>query len=153
MNLSVPCFVVPLPYAFDKQSFFAELVSNDILCTPSTYFKTFININTSEPSIIRPVSNFYIYILQLWVGPGSKAAEEKHFFDSHLAPFYRIEEVFVLFLFVPPLTSCILFSWLILSFLCAIFLINHPFLFFSTNLHVSLVSGWYLVKWNKLIFF
>ena len=31
--------------------------------------------------------------LQLWVGPGSRAAEEKQFFDSHLAPFYRIEQV------------------------------------------------------------
>lgn len=30
---------------------------------------------------------------QLWVGPGSKAAQEKQFFDSHLAPFYRIEQV------------------------------------------------------------
>ncbi|KAL5858640.1 hypothetical protein ACOSQ3_006098 [Xanthoceras sorbifolium] len=30
---------------------------------------------------------------KLWVGHGSKAAEEKQFFDSHLAPFYRIEQV------------------------------------------------------------
>ncbi|KAH0974444.1 hypothetical protein GBA52_016343 [Prunus armeniaca] len=30
---------------------------------------------------------------KLWVGPGSKAAEEKNFFDSHLAPFYRIEQL------------------------------------------------------------
>ncbi|GAY49261.1 hypothetical protein CUMW_117840 [Citrus unshiu] len=30
---------------------------------------------------------------KLWVGPGSRAAEEKLFFDSHLAPFYRIEEL------------------------------------------------------------
>ncbi|THG07014.1 hypothetical protein TEA_022929 [Camellia sinensis var. sinensis] len=30
---------------------------------------------------------------KLWVGPGSKAAEEKLFFDSHLAPFYRIEQL------------------------------------------------------------
>lgn len=30
---------------------------------------------------------------KLWVGPGSKAAEEKQFFDSHLAPFYRIEQI------------------------------------------------------------
>ncbi|KAK4276452.1 hypothetical protein QN277_014600 [Acacia crassicarpa] len=30
---------------------------------------------------------------KLWVGPGSKAAQEKHFFDSHLAPFYRIEQL------------------------------------------------------------
>ncbi|KAH7523402.1 hypothetical protein FEM48_Zijuj06G0007300 [Ziziphus jujuba var. spinosa] len=30
---------------------------------------------------------------KLWVGPGSKAAEEKQFFDSRLAPFYRIEQL------------------------------------------------------------
>ncbi|KAK7283457.1 hypothetical protein RIF29_12985 [Crotalaria pallida] len=30
---------------------------------------------------------------KLWVGPGSKAAQEKQFFDSHLAPFYRIEQI------------------------------------------------------------
>ncbi|KAF3446900.1 hypothetical protein FNV43_RR12080 [Rhamnella rubrinervis] len=30
---------------------------------------------------------------KLWVGPGSKAAEEKQYFDNHLAPFYRIEQL------------------------------------------------------------
>ncbi|CAM6128550.1 unnamed protein product [Calypogeia fissa] len=30
---------------------------------------------------------------KLWVAPGSEAAEEKSFFDSHLAPFYRIEQL------------------------------------------------------------
>ncbi|CAA6655866.1 unnamed protein product [Spirodela intermedia] len=30
---------------------------------------------------------------KLWVGPGSKAAMEKEYFDSHLAPFYRIEQL------------------------------------------------------------
>ncbi|GLT63217.1 hypothetical protein SLA2020_357960 [Shorea laevis] len=30
---------------------------------------------------------------KLWVGHGSQAAEEKQFFDSHLAPFYRIEQL------------------------------------------------------------
>lgn len=30
---------------------------------------------------------------KLWVGPGSVAAEEKKFFDTHLAPFYRIEQL------------------------------------------------------------
>ncbi|KAJ8762195.1 hypothetical protein K2173_007350 [Erythroxylum novogranatense] len=30
---------------------------------------------------------------KLWVAPGSKAAAEKQFFDSHLAPFYRIEQL------------------------------------------------------------
>ncbi|KAJ6830561.1 Niemann-Pick C1 protein-like isoform X1 [Iris pallida] len=32
---------------------------------------------------------------KLWVGPGSKAAEEKIYFDEHLAPFYRIEQLIV----------------------------------------------------------
>ncbi|KAI3797062.1 hypothetical protein L1987_39752 [Smallanthus sonchifolius] len=30
---------------------------------------------------------------KLWVGHGSRAAEEKQYFDSHLAPFYRIEQL------------------------------------------------------------
>lgn len=30
---------------------------------------------------------------KLWVAPGSQAAEEKEFFDTHLAPFYRIEQL------------------------------------------------------------
>ncbi|BBN15246.1 Niemann-Pick C1 protein [Marchantia polymorpha subsp. ruderalis] len=30
---------------------------------------------------------------KLWVSPGSEAAEEKAYFDSHLAPFYRIEQL------------------------------------------------------------
>ncbi|KAK8916264.1 hypothetical protein KSP39_PZI022767 [Platanthera zijinensis] len=30
---------------------------------------------------------------KLWVSHGSKAAEEKRFFDHHLAPFYRIEQL------------------------------------------------------------
>ncbi|KAL5562347.1 hypothetical protein UlMin_032094 [Ulmus minor] len=32
---------------------------------------------------------------KLWVGPESKAAEEKQFFDRHLAPFYRIEQLII----------------------------------------------------------
>ncbi|KAL2499279.1 Patched family protein [Abeliophyllum distichum] len=32
---------------------------------------------------------------KLWVGPGSRAAEEKQFFDNHLAPFYRIEQLII----------------------------------------------------------
>uniref|UniRef100_A0A7N0U220 SSD domain-containing protein n=2 Tax=Kalanchoe fedtschenkoi TaxID=63787 RepID=A0A7N0U220_KALFE len=32
---------------------------------------------------------------KLWVGPGSRAANEKKFFDNHLAPFYRIEQLIV----------------------------------------------------------
>ncbi|GAB2289299.1 NPC intracellular cholesterol transporter 1 [Dionaea muscipula] len=30
---------------------------------------------------------------KLWVGPGSRAEKEKQYFDSHLAPFYRIEQL------------------------------------------------------------
>ncbi|XP_019187240.1 PREDICTED: Niemann-Pick C1 protein-like [Ipomoea nil] len=32
---------------------------------------------------------------KLWVGHGSRAAEEKEFFDSNLAPFYRIEQLII----------------------------------------------------------
>ncbi|KAL8523692.1 hypothetical protein ACS0TY_013599 [Phlomoides rotata] len=32
---------------------------------------------------------------KLWVGPGSRAAKEKQFFDNHLAPFYRIEQLII----------------------------------------------------------
>nr|GLL32369.1 Niemann-Pick C1 protein [Ipomoea trifida] len=32
---------------------------------------------------------------KLWVGHGSRAAKEKQFFDSHLAPFYRIEQLII----------------------------------------------------------
>ncbi|CAH2060365.1 unnamed protein product [Thlaspi arvense] len=32
---------------------------------------------------------------KLWVVPGSRAAEEKLFFDTHLAPFYRIEQLII----------------------------------------------------------
>lgn len=37
--------------------------------------------------------SFSYSLLQLWVGSGSRAAEEKQFFDTRLAPFYRIEQV------------------------------------------------------------
>lgn len=55
-------------------------------------------------------------ILQLWVGPGSKAAEEKQFFDRHLAPFYRIEQV--LDLFKCSFSNCVIFL------ICHLWLIN-----------------------------
>jgi hypothetical protein len=42
---------------------------------------------------------------KLWVAPGSQAAEEKEFFDTHLAPFYRIEQVFSLHLVKLSTTS------------------------------------------------
>eukprot|EP00252_Welwitschia_mirabilis_P020709 TRINITY_DN5121_c0_g1_i1.p1 TRINITY_DN5121_c0_g1~~TRINITY_DN5121_c0_g1_i1.p1 ORF type:complete len:1312 (-),score=235.79 TRINITY_DN5121_c0_g1_i1:193-4128(-) len=32
---------------------------------------------------------------KLWVGSGSRAAKEKEYFDSHLAPFYRIEQLII----------------------------------------------------------
>jgi Niemann-Pick C1 protein len=37
---------------------------------------------------------------KLWVAPGSQAAGEKEFFDTHLAPFYRIEQVFFFALYI-----------------------------------------------------
>ncbi|KAK1297084.1 hypothetical protein QJS10_CPB15g00237 [Acorus calamus] len=51
----------------------------------------------SQLSVVQGyISSFYRVETRpekLWVGPGSEAAEEKQFFDSHLAPFYRIEQL------------------------------------------------------------
>ncbi|KAK8668376.1 hypothetical protein V6N13_105832 [Hibiscus sabdariffa] len=60
--------------------------------------------NGAQLSIIQGyMSSFYrsygIWVARnptlLWVGHGSKVAEEKQFFDSHLAPFYRIEQLII----------------------------------------------------------
>lgn len=49
--------------------------------------------------VVKKIMNLLLRLwdcgFQLWVSPGSKAAEEKEFFDSHLAPFYRIEQVWL----------------------------------------------------------
>jgi len=49
----------------------------------------------------------------LWVGPESKAAEEKKFFDTHLSPFYRIEQVVSMFCFVCLYSSLLLTVYII----------------------------------------
>lgn len=59
-------------------------------------------------NIYSSLNLLVMFVLQLWVGPGSKAAEEKDFFDSHLAPFYRIEQVSVVLI----ISFTVLFSLL-----------------------------------------
>jgi len=51
-----------------------------------------------ENGIYSYLNKLVMFVFQLWTGPGSKAAEEKDFFDSHLAPFYRIEQVWTVLL-------------------------------------------------------
>ncbi|KAJ4891157.1 Patched family protein [Raphanus sativus] len=62
-----------------------------------------------HPALVLSVSVFVVLLLcvglirfkvetrpdKLWVGAGSRAAEEKRFFDTHLAPFYRIEQLII----------------------------------------------------------
>lgn len=62
-----------------------------------------------HPALVLNVSVFAVLLLcvglirfkvetrpdKLWVGAGSRAAEEKRFFDTHLAPFYRIEQLII----------------------------------------------------------
>ncbi|CAH8284969.1 unnamed protein product [Eruca vesicaria subsp. sativa] len=62
-----------------------------------------------HPAIVLNVSVFAVLLLcvglvrfkvetrpdKLWVGAGSRTAEEKRFFDTHLAPFYRIEQLII----------------------------------------------------------
>ena len=60
--------------------------------TENSMFST-CNRNIEVSFRCHKISRKLYLVLQLWVGPGSKAAEEKEFFDTHLAPFYRIEHV------------------------------------------------------------
>lgn len=88
------------------------------------------NIHDYLSSILRSEIDFdillitcffrYIFLLseymlsiqcQLWVGPGSRAAEEKRFFDSNLAPFYRIEQVLPCFILFPLIYHVIWFPY------------------------------------------
>ncbi|XP_047170298.1 LOW QUALITY PROTEIN: NPC intracellular cholesterol transporter 1 [Vigna umbellata] len=73
----------------------------------SSFYRTYGRWAARKPTIVLCSSLAIVVLLclgllrfevetrpeKLWVGPGSKAAEEKDFFDSHLAPFYRIEQL------------------------------------------------------------
>ncbi|XP_027941539.1 NPC intracellular cholesterol transporter 1 [Vigna unguiculata] len=73
----------------------------------SSFYRTYGRWAAKKPTIVLCSSLAIVVLLclgllrfevetrpeKLWVGPGSKAAEEKDFFDSHLAPFYRIEQL------------------------------------------------------------
>ncbi|CAH1448826.1 unnamed protein product [Lactuca virosa] len=39
---------------------------------------------------------FFTSYDELWVGHGSRAAEEKQYFDSHLEPFCRVKQLTIL---------------------------------------------------------
>ncbi|KAB1203536.1 Niemann-Pick C1 protein [Morella rubra] len=69
-----------------------------LLCLGLIRFKVETRPEKSYLCDIRALLEFIhevtrILLDKLWVGPGSRAAEEKQFFDSHLAPFYRIEQL------------------------------------------------------------
>ncbi|KAH7518258.1 hypothetical protein FEM48_Zijuj09G0152400 [Ziziphus jujuba var. spinosa] len=75
----------------------------------SNFFRTYGKWVARNPTLVLCSSLAIVLVLclglvffkvetrpeKLWVGQGSRAAEEKHFFDSHLAPFYRIEQLIV----------------------------------------------------------
>ncbi|KAH1263966.1 NPC intracellular cholesterol transporter 1 [Glycine max] len=75
----------------------------------SSFYRTYGRWAARKPTIVLCSSLAIVVLLclgllrfevetrpeKLWVGPGSKAAEEKEFFDSHLAPFYRIEQLII----------------------------------------------------------
>ncbi|PKU82679.1 hypothetical protein MA16_Dca021955 [Dendrobium catenatum] len=50
-------------------------------------------IRGSSGFTVSLLTKWMVHDISLWVGHGSKAAEEKRFFDYHLAPFYRIEQL------------------------------------------------------------
>lgn len=87
-------------------------------CGYRTVFDSAGNLDVKNLVLLYLAWGLIHRTLQLWVGKGSRAAEEKQFFDRHLAPFYRIEQVTVLFLrwhFFPwhRMWFC-RFKWLIL---------------------------------------
>ncbi|XP_020240541.1 NPC intracellular cholesterol transporter 1 isoform X2 [Cajanus cajan] len=75
----------------------------------SSFYRTYGRWAARKPTVVLCLSLAIVVLLslgllrfevetrpeKLWVGPGSKAAEEKDFFDSHLAPFYRIEQLII----------------------------------------------------------
>ncbi|KAK7258292.1 hypothetical protein RIF29_23865 [Crotalaria pallida] len=75
----------------------------------SNFFRTYGRWAARRPTVVLSSSLAIVLLLsfgllrfnvetrpeKLWVGPGSKAAEEKDFFGSHLAPFYRIEQLII----------------------------------------------------------
>ncbi|KAK7371782.1 hypothetical protein VNO80_05147 [Phaseolus coccineus] len=75
----------------------------------SSFYRTYGRWAARKPTIVLCSSLAIVVLLclgllrfevetrpeKLWVGPGSKAAEEKDFFDNQLAPFYRIEQLII----------------------------------------------------------
>nr|AGV40493.1 hypothetical protein [Phaseolus vulgaris] len=75
----------------------------------SSFYRTYGRWAARNPTIVLCSSLAIVVLLclgllrfevetrpeKLWVGPGSKAAEEKDFFDNQLAPFYRIEQLII----------------------------------------------------------
>ncbi|KAH0915844.1 hypothetical protein HID58_030290 [Brassica napus] len=97
----------------------------------ATFYKSYGSWIARNPSLVLFISVAIVLALssgllhfkvetrpeKLWVGPSSKAAEEKKFFDSHLSPFYRIEQL-ILATVPDPKTGRApsLLTWLSLSF-------------------------------------
>eukprot|EP00249_Psilotum_nudum_P020094 c27562_g2_i2 orf=166-3330(+) len=95
-----------------------EVIGNDSIEKPramqhviqgflSEFFRSQGTWVARNPGRVLLVSAFIVFLLclglfrlnvqtdpqKLWVSPGSRAAAEKEFFDTHLAPFYRIEQL------------------------------------------------------------
>ncbi|MCL7041699.1 hypothetical protein MKW94_028850 [Papaver nudicaule] len=79
-------------------------VGQDYMCT---FYRRYGRWAATNPTLVLCSSLSVVLLLclglirfkvethpeKLWVGPGSKAAKEKQFFDTHLSPFYRIEQL------------------------------------------------------------
>ncbi|XP_044489407.1 NPC intracellular cholesterol transporter 1 [Mangifera indica] len=95
----------------EAENFTLELTKEEQLSVVQGYMSSFYRTYglwvARNPTLVLSMSSAVILVLclglirfnvetrpeKLWVGPGSKAAEEKRFFDQHLAPFYRIEQL------------------------------------------------------------
>ncbi|XP_074263841.1 uncharacterized protein LOC141586488 isoform X2 [Silene latifolia] len=100
---------LPLPILFDQARLSGEAKLSVVQGYMSNFYRKYGVWAARRPGLVLFSSLAVVLLLcvglirfkvetrpeKLWVGPGSRAAKEKEFFDSHLAPFYRVEQLMI----------------------------------------------------------
>ncbi|CAO2833728.1 unnamed protein product [Amaranthus hypochondriacus] len=100
---------LPLPILRDRERLSGEARLSLVQGYMSNFYRKYGAWVARKPALVLFSSLAIVLVLclglirlrvetrpeKLWVGPGSRAAKEKHFFDTHLAPFYRIEQLII----------------------------------------------------------
>ncbi|KAK9740157.1 hypothetical protein RND81_03G015700 [Saponaria officinalis] len=100
---------LPLPILFDQARLSGEAKLSVVQGYMSKFYRKYGVWVARRPALVLFLSLAIVLALciglirfkvetrpeKLWVGPGSRAANEKQFFDNHLAPFYRVEQLII----------------------------------------------------------